>query len=199
TDGMWVVTPSLPGRPDGPPCTDVAQAADALLALLPPGPVAVVGHSYGGAVALELALRGDRLSALVLVSSGARLRVHPQLLDAAASGPMSMGFAFGPGSAEAAAAYDAAVAQVPPATAAADWRACDRFDRLDRLGELRVPTWVLAGTEDPLTPIARQRTLAQRIPGARLIEVEGAGHMWPWERPDRFAAALREVTAALGG
>ena len=161
----------------------------------------VLGHSFGGAVALELgfAKRVD-VGALVLVSSGARLRVASVILDAAAKAtadaPLPLGFAFGSdtdrGVVE---AYGELAGQTPPDATLADWQACDGFDRLTALGELDARVLVVHGDRDQLTPVKYQRKLEQAIAGAERVEVAGAGHMLPWERPRELAEAVR---AALG-
>ena len=56
-------------------------------------------------------------------------------------------------------------------------RGLDGFDVTDRLWEIDVPTLVLAGTRDVCVPPDRQRGLAHAIPGARFVAVEGAGHV----------------------
>ena len=48
-----------------------------------------------------------------------------------------------------------------------------------RLGEIEAPTLVLHGTEDPLFPVAHGEALARKIPGARLVTLEGVGHEYP--------------------
>jgi 3-oxoadipate enol-lactonase len=53
-----------------------------------------------------------------------------------------------------------------------------------RLPELTIPVQVHHGTEDPLMPFAAGRELARRIPGARFVVHEGAGHALILERPD---------------
>ena len=65
-----------------------------------------------------------------------------------------------------------------------------------RLGEIRAPTLVLHGTEDPLFPIAHGEALAAEIPEARLLRLEGMGHEYP-PRPlwDEVVAAILEHTA----
>jgi pimeloyl-ACP methyl ester carboxylesterase len=65
-----------------------------------------------------------------------------------------------------------------------------------RLSELSVPTLVLHGTEDPLFPYAHGEALAEEIPGARLMPLEGAGHEMP-PRPlwDEIVAAILDHTA----
>ena len=72
-----------------------------------------------------------------------------------------------------------------------------RHDRLEPLGPaLRgVPTVVLAGDQDALTPLDHARRLAAAIPGARLLISPGAGHMLPLERDQHVSAALEQLVA----
>ena len=56
-----------------------------------------------------------------------------------------------------------------------------------------VPTRILVGTRDTLTPLRAARQLEKGIPGAQLEVIEGAGHMLPLEAPDRIVAAVREL------
>jgi pimeloyl-ACP methyl ester carboxylesterase len=65
-----------------------------------------------------------------------------------------------------------------------------KHDTHDRLGEIRRPTLVLTGTEDVLIPGQNSRLIAGRIPGARLLEFEEAGHLF-------FIEKVEEVTRAL--
>ncbi|HYH51918.1 MAG TPA: alpha/beta fold hydrolase, partial [Acidimicrobiia bacterium] len=58
------------------------------------------------------------------------------------------------------------------------------------LGGITVPTTVVVGSRDCLTPPRLGRALAAAIPGARLVEVPGAGHMLPYEEPDRLAELI---------
>ena len=78
---------TLPGHPDGPPCESIEGAASWLRSELArqggAAPLLLVGHSLGGAIALQYALdHGDEVAGIVLVGSGARLRVHPATLEA---------------------------------------------------------------------------------------------------------------------
>jgi pimeloyl-ACP methyl ester carboxylesterase len=68
----------------------------------------------------------------------------------------------------------------------------DRPDSTPLLASIAVPTLVLVGAEDELTPPAVVRPMAQQIPGARFVEVEGAGHMAPLEQPAPVTRALAE-------
>lgn len=156
----------------------------------------LVGHSYGGAVALAFALQAPhRVGGLGLVASGGRLRVAPAILEAVAQAtdeaPFPLDFGFGPNTPPGVVeAYGAAARTTPAASTLADWQACDRFDVLERLGEVRAKTLVLHGSEDALTPAKHQRRLAEALLRAERVELEGLGHMLPWEAPERFAEAL---------
>lgn len=196
-EGRAVLVPSFPGRlgSEGPhPRTAEAAAAwlrGFLLALDVPRAI-VAGHSVGGAIAIELALaqaRGEArplLDGVALVSTGARLRVLPEVLRALESAEAR---------GEAAdlsswLAPDPARRFTPPAAALEDWRMADGFDRLAAIGAVRARTLVLSGTADPLTPPKYGAFLRDRIPGAQLLSFEGAGHDLPLERPAEVAAAL---------
>jgi pimeloyl-ACP methyl ester carboxylesterase len=194
--GPHVRALDLPGRGStgGPPC-DSVQALARWLAESLDAPATLVGHSLGGAVALQTALDWpDRVARLVLVSSAARLKVHPMILEAVrqstAEAPHRLDAAFGPGTSRGVVdAYAAATASVPPATALTDWLACDAFDVRDRLSEVQVPTVVVYGSEDFLTVPKHQVRLAEAL-NAERVELDGIGHMLPWEAPDRLAGLL---------
>jgi 3-oxoadipate enol-lactonase len=66
----------------------------------------------------------------------------------------------------------------------------DRPDRRPELPRITCPTLIVVGAEDAITPPAESRAMAQAIPGARLVELPGAGHLANLEAPQAFAAAL---------
>ena len=66
-----------------------------------------------------------------------------------------------------------------------------RTDTTASLGRIGVPTLVLVGAEDALTPPSDARALAAAIPAARLVEIPGAAQFTNLEAPDAFNAALR--------
>jgi len=84
----------------------------------------------------------------------------------------------------------AAMGRVTPATYRAALTCLVGFDRRARLGELRAPCLLVAGARDPVAPPDMMRRMAARIPGARFVEIEGAGHLANLERPRAFNAAL---------
>ena len=157
----------------------------------------LVGHSLGGAIAQELALAApDRVTGLVLVSTGARLRVSAALLaglerDFEGAVRLITQWAWGPEADPALVAQGLQVMmETGPQVLLRDFLACDRFDARGRVVEIAAPTMVLTGSEDRLTPPRLGQWLADHVPGARFSLVTGAGHMLMLERPVEVAAAL---------
>lgn len=68
----------------------------------------------------------------------------------------------------------------------------DRPDSVPLLDEIRVPMLVLGGSEDEITPTPGMRAMAQRIGGAKYVEVPEAGHLAPLERPEVVNGAIEE-------
>lgn len=194
----------LPGRggSEGPPCTTVAELglvlSAALARLHARAPVVVLGHSFGGAIALELAIaHPQHVAGLVLLSTGARLRVRPEILAAFARAvetgvPVSAPLGFRPEADPAVvAAFAEHLAKVPPASALADWQAANAFDRMSDLGEVRCPSLIVGGSNDPLTPAKYSEFLAAKLPRASLEILPGAGHGALIDDPVRVAEAIR--------
>lgn len=68
----------------------------------------------------------------------------------------------------------------------------DRADTADVLRTVTVPTLVLCGRQDALTPVAMHEAMAECVPGAKLTIIEDCGHLSTMERPDAVNAAMRE-------
>ena len=73
----------------------------------------------------------------------------------------------------------------------------DRPDATPGLGQIVVPTLVLVGRDDALTPPAQAEALAAAVPGAKLAVLDGAGHLANLERPDAFTDAVRAFLRGL--
>jgi pimeloyl-ACP methyl ester carboxylesterase len=160
----------------------------------------LAGHSMGGAIGLWIAARHpELLHGLVLLSSGARLPVNlsliedlasPQAFPAAVENICRWSFSRGANS-QVVEGIRKAMLQSRPSVLTADFRACDAFDLSGELGKVRVPTLVLVGEEDKMTPLRFSEELQDGIQGAELELVSGAGHMLPLEKPEEVADRLR--------
>lgn len=210
--GRRVVAIDLPGHggSPGPSPTSIPAFAGSVVALLDalelPSAV-LAGHSMGGAIALTLALEvPSRVAGLALVGTGARLRVSPAVLQAtadpaalAAAAGMMADFAFGSSAGPSLRQeFTSGLLAVAPGVTHGDFAACDVFDVMGRLGELRAPTLVVCGAEDRLTPPRYAGFLRDRIAGARLELVPGAGHMVMQEAPGRVVTAIEALLASIG-
>ena len=195
------------GKSEGQGRTSIRAYADfvaAFLETLGLEKATLVGHSMGGATALDFALRyPEGLAGLVLVGSGARLRVAPAILDgirqdfqAAVRLISDYGFSL-----------DAPeqlkregrrqMGQTHPDVLYGDFAACDTFDVMDRLGEIRCPTLAICGTADRLTPPKYSTYLRDNIPAAQLVLIEGAGHMVMLEQPEAVSRAIADFTQSV--
>ncbi len=159
----------------------------------------VGGHSLGGAIALALALEyGAELGGLILIGTGARLRVHPDLLAATKTNPLEAHrqltkLAVGPTQEQTLPQVIAGEQKEPGSTILhRDLAACDIFDCMARLDEIQLPTLIICGSDDRMTPVKYSQYLHEHIAGSRLSIIPNAGHYVMREQPEMVNEAIRE-------
>ncbi len=159
--------------------------------------VALGGHSLGGAIAQAAGLRKPAwLTRLVLIGTGSRLRVMPMVLEAIETnweGALAMmgQTVFGSNPDPALVEQESIRAKaVKPEVLLGDFKACDKFDISSRLGEIALPTLILSGDDDKLTPLKYSQFLLNGISGSQLVVIENAGHLMAMEQPEQFCKAL---------
>jgi len=169
-----------------------------------------VGHSMGSAVALSAALHfPEHVTALGLIGGGARLHVAPALLRAA-SNPSAFESAvqmineasFSLQSGRVKELSTQRMMETRPAVLYGDLLACDAFDAEDQLDNLSIPTLIVCGLDDRMTPPRYSQFLWDHIAGARLDVISNAGHMVMLEQPDRvsdlMAGFLNSIPCRVG-
>jgi pimeloyl-ACP methyl ester carboxylesterase len=177
----------------------------------------VAGHSMGGMTAQVFAIRHpevlrERVAGLVLVAtacegirSPAGLTIGPSTIGHPVTG-MLMGrpgtgrvlVRSTVGQAACAAHLDAVLETflaTAPSVRVSFLQAMLAMDLTGGLPGVDLPVEVVCGTRDLITPPARSRRMAELLPRARLEMIPGAGHMLPFEAPDRLAAIIRGVAA----
>lgn len=196
---------ALPGHPDGSPLRGTRVMADWIIGEIEDvgEPMVLVGHSLGGAVALEIALsRPDLVSGLVLASTGARLPVpddaiaridedfgaecarmveqswlhhEPELIRRGTNSVISMG----------------------PEALMNDYLSARDHDVRGRLGALDIPALVLSGESDRLVPPWLSEELADELPLASLVVIAECAHVPQLERADAVDLLIAAFLARL--
>jgi pimeloyl-ACP methyl ester carboxylesterase len=205
----------LPGHGESDPIPEAtveryADAASGLLDALGSGPVFAAGHSLGGAVAQALAARhAEVVKGLVLLSTCAKLPERDSSLGRLLwylPGPVrklvffsvAKKILFAPGAPTGAVHLGMEeIRMCRPETILKDVAAARAMDLEEVAQGLHVPTVILCGSQDKLTPPELSKRLNELIPGSRLEIVEGAGHMLPLEASERVSQALLELVESV--
>lgn len=202
-----VVRWDLPGHGDSPagligPGATIADLAALVLALadsLGLDRFSYAGVSLGGAVGLHLAVHHpERIERLAVICSSAHFNgskpweeraalVREEGLAELAKSADSRWFT--PGFTVPELVEDHRTADPDAYAACCD--ALAAFDIRERLAEIGAPTLLVAGREDPATPPAHLREIADAVPGAALVEIPGASHLAPAQCPEAVLTALR--------
>jgi pimeloyl-ACP methyl ester carboxylesterase len=164
------------------------------------------GHSMGGAITQQFALDSpQRLAGLILVGTGARLRVDPSILEATADAQRLeeavdaiIDWSFSESAPERLTELARRrMLDVDHIVIHDDFVACDQFDVMDRVNEIKLPALVLCGEQDRLTPMKYSEYLFDKLVQARLIRVPDAGHMVMLEQPEIAARAISEFASEI--
>lgn len=198
----------LPGHPTGTPCTNIDGYVEWVRGFNTARrykDVVLCGHSMGGAITLQYALHyPDELRGIILIGSGARLRVHPDYLNRCEQ-PGAENALWLESRKDSYKEVESDIHQVlmrranevGPSVELNDLQACDRFDVMDKIQEIKLPVQVICGSDDPMTPVKYSDYLAQKIQGARQEVIEGGNHFVQLVKYQRVNEQIETFLAAL--
>lgn len=212
--GLPTLAIDLPGHgaSDEPERTSVQDYADWIAQVITAcdRPVHLVGHSMGSFIALETPSRAN-VASITLVGTAASMPVHPALVDAAeANDPLAAqlmsGWAFAnnsrtgphpsPGSSMVG-ATQAMIAQAAPGVLFNDLTMCGAYDQAPATAAtITVPTTLLLGSDDKMTPVRNAKPVIDAIEHARVEIVDGSGHMIMIEAPTETRETIASTVAA---
>ncbi|MBE0410038.1 MAG: alpha/beta hydrolase [Anaerolineales bacterium] len=170
------------------------------------GRAVFVGHSMGSAIALQLALtHPQQVVGLGLIGSGARLRVHPDLIQDTSSETtfhravdMVVSWSFSSNTPQR--LVELATKRMlenRPIVLHNDFVTCDSFDIIERIPEIKQPSLIICGEDDCMTPIRFSQYLRNNLSASHLKTIPEAGHMVMLEKPEQVADGLIEFLDQL--
>ncbi len=200
------------GRSSGtdglPTIEDYAEFVVAFMDALKLERAVIVGHSMGGAIAMQLALsHPDRVQALVFSATAAKFSITAAMVEALRGvmmGRAPQAFttdAYSPRTIKE--NFDVIregwmeQIRTDPRVRYTDVVACTKVDLRDAIAKITGPALVLAGADDPAARPSDAELIAKKISGGGIEVIADAGHMIPHERPAEYNAALSRFVAAL--
>ena len=153
----------------------------------------------GSAIAQRMSLDyPDRVKGLILVGAGAKLGVHPQLIEDCSSADtypkvvlQILEWSFSQQADEKLVRQAGErMKEISLSVLLADLKSCNAFDMRDHIGEIKQPTLIICGEDDQMTPIRFSQYLSENIYGSRLEIIPGAGHMVMLEKPEIVARLI---------
>lgn len=198
----------LPGHPIGKACTSIEGYLEWVRGFNTARrykDVVLCGHSMGGAIAQLYALRyPEELRGIILIGTGARLRVHSDYLNRCKN-PGEGNADWMEGQKEYYKGVESDIYQVllrratevGPNVDLNDLQACDHFDVMNEVKNISLPTQVMCGSEDVMTPVNYSDYLAQNIKNAREEIIPDGSHFVQLEKHQQVNEQIERFLATL--
>ncbi len=198
----------LPGHPTGRPCPTIEQYLEwvrGFTAARRYKNMVICGHSMGGAISMLYALRyPEEVRGIILMGTGARLRVHPDYMQLGRDSVeddskwLENQMSYYPGVAQdMVQSLKRRSVEIGPSVELNDLKACDQFDVMNEIRDINLPTLVISGDQDTMTPVKYADYLSENIPGAKKVIVPGASHFVQLQKYKQVNASIEEFLASL--
>jgi len=200
---------NLPGHPYGQALESVEECVEWLNKYVQGKgfkDVVLVGHSFGGAITLMYALRyPQELKGVIIIGSGARLRVHPMFLtpcEEAIKGNTQKWHELVEEMYRLAQEdYKREMVEkqkaIGPALMLNDFLCCDKFDIMARVHEIKVPTLIICGELDVMTPVKFASYLGNKIANSKVVVIPDSSHFVFAEKPEAVNKAIQNFLKVI--
>ena len=172
---------------------------DAIIKQLNYKEVFLCGHSLGGAIIQAYYFKHpDSVDKLILVGTGAKLRVSPIILDSLKNDydEFLKSLPFGAFSrkttVETVNAYIEETSTIGADVTYQDFSICDKFDTMELTSSIKVPILIIVGKDDKLTPVKYANYYKEKVSKWEIFIIEEAGHMVMIEQPKKFNEIIKE-------
>jgi pimeloyl-ACP methyl ester carboxylesterase len=198
-----VIALDLPGhgKSEGAACSNILEYAEWVSEFIDERfgdrQIMLAGHSMGGAIAQQLALLSTgQLIGILLITTGAKLGVRPETLDALRQGVRDReAFLanFSPKTSKAIIDVIAAEREFTSLESTLhDYLACDAFDLRESVSQIKMPTLIIGGEDDAATPPKFSHYLHATIQGSQIAMLQDAGHYVMVEQSAKFNHIVEE-------
>lgn len=205
-DGESIYALDLPGhgKSEGAGRQSIAEYVDDVIAFMKSLKIraaVMVGISMGSAIALQLALKyPKKVCGLCLFGAGAKLPVAPVILETVGNAnsfvsavDMINQNCFGVQAPKNLVQLSKRqMLEMRPPVLLGDFMACNAFDATSQLGKIDIPSLIVCGAEDKMTPVKLSESLRDGIANSQLHVVDDSGHMVMLEQPDTVANLLMQ-------
>ena len=164
----------------------------------------LAGHSMGGALSQLFALKHpEMISGIILIGTGAKLRVAPLIFDMLENN--FEGYVDAAGSymfhektsLELIEASKIEIRKCKPSVISRDFSACDNFNIMEVLSDISLPSLILVGQQDLMTPVKYSEYLHEKLPNSTLHVIENAGHSVMLEQHRQFNEYIKDWMSTL--
>ena len=198
----------LPGHPNGKPCISIEGYLEWVRGFITARrykDVILCGHSMGGAIAIQHALKyPDEIRGLILMGTGAKLRVHPDYLEQSRNPGnnnnewMQHQESYFKGvESDIQRVLMQRAQEIGPQVELNDLLACDSFDEMDKVANIKLPTLILCGDQDQMTPKKYSDYLSDKRDGSEKRVIDDAQHFAQLQNYKQVNAHIEEFVNSI--